>query len=86
MAHTKSRWPDGAALAYARRWSELHEAQVRELREMAPAAKLERLATLMASAGALGGSVRRSAEKRAVRERWIVLRRRLLAGGEHRPE
>jgi hypothetical protein len=60
--------------AFALRWRMVQQTEVAELRATPGGRKLEMLASLMASARALGWATTDPAEVEEVRSRWIRLR------------
>lgn len=65
------------ARAYAERWKRVESLQRRELLAISPTEKFQQLCELMEWARAFGWETSLAAEEQQVRERWILLRRRL---------
>jgi hypothetical protein len=65
----------GQLRAFRARWALVNAAERRTLRRMSMQERLRRLATLMSSAAAVGGTARLRAEDVEVRRRWARLRR-----------
>ncbi|MBI2941071.1 MAG: hypothetical protein HYY04_11605 [Chloroflexi bacterium] len=63
------------AEAFKARWKAVNAAEIEELRATPPERKLRQLASLMATARALGWDEALAAEEAEVRERWIKLKR-----------
>ena len=68
------RMPAEEVRAFALRWRMVHQVEVSELRATPGRRKLEMLASLMASARALGWATTDPTEVEEVRSRWIRLR------------